>query len=144
MKASLPSGDATRDLTQIITFVLRKFFKRVEEDPFLIVEAIMPKGRGAWKVVGGYITEPVTGLGSKKGGMTDLEFVKNKKLSWDDQMSVLVATLVDNGDEQLVEWVIDVSFEFPVLSSKEMRADLRSGDWSCSCFQGGDRTQYGW
>jgi replication fork protection complex subunit Tof1/Swi1 len=41
--------------------------------------------------------------------MADLEFVKNKKLSWGDQMSVIVGMLVENGDEQLVEWIIDVS-----------------------------------
>lgn len=115
VKASLPSTDSTRDLSQIITFILRKFFKRVQEDPFIIIEAITPKGRGKWKAVGGYASEDdafgvsgKTGKG-KKGEMTDLEFVKNKKLTQGEQMGVLVAMLIDSGDEQLVEWIIDVS-----------------------------------
>ncbi|KAI9636791.1 topoisomerase 1-associated factor 1 [Dioszegia hungarica] len=117
VKASLPNSESSRDLTQIITFVLRKFFKRIQEDPFVIVEAIQPKSRGKWQAISGYASDGDAGGGKggrggggkgKKGGMADLEFVKNKKLSWGDQMSVIVSMLVENGDEQLVEWVIDV------------------------------------
>lgn len=48
-KASLPQGDAARDLVQLVTYISRKFFKRLQEDPFLMVEALMPKTRGRWK-----------------------------------------------------------------------------------------------
>jgi hypothetical protein len=63
--------------------------------------------------MGGYVSKEPTGARgiSKKGGQ-DLEFVKNKKLSWGDQMSVLVSTLVDNECEELILWIIDVSY-FP-------------------------------
>lgn len=48
-KPFLPPGDAARDLIQLVTFISRKFFKRLQEDPFLMIEALMPKTRGRWK-----------------------------------------------------------------------------------------------
>lgn len=48
-KLSLPAGDSSRDLIQLVTFIVRKFFKRLQEDPFLMIEALMPKSRGRWK-----------------------------------------------------------------------------------------------
>ena len=35
---SLPKDKPYRDLIQLITFILRKFFKTVEEEPFLMIE----------------------------------------------------------------------------------------------------------
>lgn len=65
-QASLPKGDATRDLSQLITFVLRKFFKRVKEDPFLIVEALASKSRGRWKELSSYQSDEDDGMGGQK------------------------------------------------------------------------------
>lgn len=65
-QASLPKGDSTRDLNQLITFVLRKFFKRVKEDPFLIVEALASKARGKWKELSSYQSDEDDGMGGQK------------------------------------------------------------------------------
>jgi hypothetical protein len=35
---SLPKDPPYKDLIQLITFILRKFFKTVEEEPFLMIE----------------------------------------------------------------------------------------------------------
>lgn len=35
---SLPKDKPYQDLMQLITFILRKFFKTVEEEPFLMIE----------------------------------------------------------------------------------------------------------
>ena len=51
---SLPKADSSKDLLQLIHFILRKFFKRVGEDPFLIVQALGPKSRGHWKELSSY------------------------------------------------------------------------------------------
>lgn len=45
----LPKGDSARDLVQTINFILRKFFKRMADDPFLMVEALTPKSRSSMK-----------------------------------------------------------------------------------------------
>jgi replication fork protection complex subunit Tof1/Swi1 len=66
VQASLPKGDSTRDLNQLITFVLRKFFKRVKEDPFLIVEALASKARGRWKELSSYQSDEDDGMGGQK------------------------------------------------------------------------------
>lgn len=35
---SLPKDQPYKDLIQLITFILRKFFRTVEEEPFLMIE----------------------------------------------------------------------------------------------------------
>jgi len=51
---SLPKADCSKDLFQLINFILRKFFKRVSDDPFLLVQALGPKSRGHWKELSSY------------------------------------------------------------------------------------------
>lgn len=65
---NLPKTDSTKDLLQLINFVLRKFFKRVAEDPFLIVQALGPKSRGHWKELSSYKSdeEEDDGMGGQK------------------------------------------------------------------------------
>lgn len=46
---SLPKDPSSKDLVALITFILRKFFKQLEETPFLLVEAFFPKNRSVWK-----------------------------------------------------------------------------------------------
>jgi len=48
-KESLPKGDGTKNLLQLINYILRQFFKKVEKDPWVIVEAALPKRRGDWQ-----------------------------------------------------------------------------------------------
>lgn len=35
---NLPRHDSSKDLLKLLNFILRKFFKSLEEDPFLAVE----------------------------------------------------------------------------------------------------------
>lgn len=51
---SLPKGEGTQDLLQLIKFILRKFFKRLDADPFLMIDALTPKTRGKWKDISSY------------------------------------------------------------------------------------------
>jgi replication fork protection complex subunit Tof1/Swi1 len=48
-KDSLPKGDGAKDLVQLISYILRQFFKQAEKDPWVIVEAALPKGRAQWQ-----------------------------------------------------------------------------------------------
>lgn len=47
---SLPKGQPYKDLVDLINFLLRKFFKAVEEDSFLVVEVIHSR----WVHVAGF------------------------------------------------------------------------------------------
>ena len=65
---SLPKADSSNDLLQVIKFVLRKFFKKVAEDPFVIVETLGPKSRGKWKELSSYKSddEDEDGMGGQR------------------------------------------------------------------------------
>ncbi len=56
-KSRLPFGDGTSDLYRLIQYVLRQFFKRLEADPFVMVEIFLPKSRGHWKELSSYVEE---------------------------------------------------------------------------------------
>jgi replication fork protection complex subunit Tof1/Swi1 len=56
-RQSLPKGDASNDLIQLINYILRKFFKKVAEDKFVIVETLGPKSRNKWKDLSSYKSE---------------------------------------------------------------------------------------
>ena len=115
-KALLPKTDGARDLLSLITFVLRKFFKKVQEDPFLIIEALTPKTKGKWKAISSYQSDGSDSDGPSGAGFpggkrqpAELEFVKKKNLSWSQQMEVVIGVLLKEGKQNLVEWVIEVS-----------------------------------
>ncbi|WWD21366.1 hypothetical protein CI109_105851 [Kwoniella shandongensis] len=113
---SLPKADSSKDLLQLVNFVLRKFFKRVAEDPFVIVEALSSKARGKWKDLSSYKSDDESddGMGGQRGriqekmGLAELEFKKSKKLSWSQQMGVVVSILVKDGHEEWIKWIISI------------------------------------
>lgn len=67
-RESLPKSDASGDLVQIIHYILRKFFKKVAEDPFVIVETLGPKSRNKWKDLSSYRSdeEGEDGMGGQR------------------------------------------------------------------------------
>lgn len=58
----LPQSDATRDLLHTIRYILRKFFKRVKEDPFVIIDALASKTRQKWKDLSSYHDDDEDGM----------------------------------------------------------------------------------
>ncbi|EGO01257.1 hypothetical protein SERLA73DRAFT_51065 [Serpula lacrymans var. lacrymans S7.3] len=107
---SLPREQAYKDLVNLINFILRQFFKAMAEQPFLAVEAFFPKNRGHWKQYSSWEPDQK----SKKGRETieDTAFppeVQVKKgYSWSEQIGIAVASLVEEGKIELVEWVKDI------------------------------------
>ncbi|OCF79113.1 topoisomerase 1-associated factor 1 [Kwoniella mangroviensis CBS 8886] len=113
---TLLRADSSKDLSQLINFVLRKFFKRVAEDPFLIVEAFGSKSRSKWKDISSYKSDDESGDGmggqrkriQEKMGQAEIEFKKNKKLSWSKQMEITVAILLKEEHEDWIKWIIEI------------------------------------
>ncbi|KAG5637662.1 hypothetical protein H0H81_003683 [Sphagnurus paluster] len=128
---SFPREQSYKDLVNLITFILRQFFKALAEEPFLAVEvrlmnssmcadlkftrgpnrqAFFPKNRGHWKQFSSW--EPEEKSKREKKSVEDTRFpadVEVKKgYSWSDQLGIAVASLVDAGQEQLVNWTKDV------------------------------------
>ncbi|WVW79467.1 hypothetical protein I302_101436 [Kwoniella bestiolae CBS 10118] len=113
---TLPKAESSKDLSQLINFILRKFFKRVADDPFLIVEAFGSKSKSKWKGISSYKSDEESddGMGGQrkriqeKMGQAEIEFKKNKKLSWSKQMEITVAILLKEDHEDWIKWIIEV------------------------------------
>ncbi|WWC73002.1 uncharacterized protein I206_106966 [Kwoniella pini CBS 10737] len=124
---TLPKNDSSKDLNQLIQFVLRKFFKRVAEDPFLIVDAFSSKSRSKWKEISSYQSgsESEDGMAGQRSrikekmGQAEIEFKKNKKLSWSKQMEITVGILLKEEKEDLIKWIVDV-LEIALASRTEI------------------------
>ncbi|RSH83343.1 Topoisomerase 1-associated factor 1 [Apiotrichum porosum] len=84
----LPKGDSARDLVQTINFILRKFFKRMADDPFLMVEALTPKSRSSMKSYDH--DEHDDGMAGQRDRIRE-KFIKNKNIPWSQQMGIAIA-----------------------------------------------------
>jgi replication fork protection complex subunit Tof1/Swi1 len=95
---SLPKDQPYVDLIRLITFVLRKFFRSVEEEPFLMIEAWYPMNRGHWKQYSTWQPEQKSNrkreMAEDSGGFSGEVQVK-KGDSWSEQIGVAVAALVE-------------------------------------------------
>ncbi|KAF8624656.1 hypothetical protein AX17_006987 [Amanita inopinata Kibby_2008] len=103
---SFPREQPYKDLISLINFILRQFFKALEKDSFLAVEAFFPKNRGNWKQYSSW--EPEAKSGRRKRGTENAQFppeVRVKKgYSWSDQLGITIAALTEAGQDNLVEW----------------------------------------
>ncbi|KAF9266348.1 timeless-domain-containing protein [Marasmius fiardii PR-910] len=107
---SLPRDQPHKDLISLINYILRRFFKAMEEDTFLAIEAFFPKNRGNWKQFSSW--EPETKTKRQKNTVEDTRFPQDvevkKGYSWSDQLGITVATLVESGNLELVEWLQEI------------------------------------
>ncbi|KIJ16511.1 hypothetical protein PAXINDRAFT_98952 [Paxillus involutus ATCC 200175] len=108
---SLPKDKPYKDLIQLITFILRKFFNALDEEPFLMIEAFFPMNRGHWKQFSSWQPEEKSNrkheTAEDDGGFSGEVQVK-KGYSWSEQIGIAVAALVEEGKSELVEWVKDI------------------------------------
>lgn len=107
---SLPKDQSSKDLVKLVNFILHRFFKALEGEPFLAVEAFFPKNRGHWKLHSSW--EPERKGRHERETVEDTRFppeVQVKKgYSWSEQIGIAIAALVDDGKTELVEWVKDI------------------------------------
>jgi replication fork protection complex subunit Tof1/Swi1 len=118
---SLPKDQAYKDLVSMINFILRKFFKAVEQDPFLLIEAFYPKNRGSsgWKAYSSLTPEELAVKTGKVSGpkvdntVADRRFPPDvhvkKGWSWSEQVGIAIKALVEEEHTELVDWTKDVS-----------------------------------
>ncbi|KAG2355989.1 timeless protein-domain-containing protein [Suillus spraguei] len=107
---SLPKDQSSKDLVKLVNFILHRFFKALEGEPFLAVEAFFPKNRGHWKLYSSW--EPERKGRHERETVEDTRFppeVQVKKgYSWSEQIGIAIAALVDDGKTELVEWVKNI------------------------------------
>ncbi|KAI0357683.1 timeless-domain-containing protein [Trametes cingulata] len=104
---SLPKEQPYKDLVALINYILRKFFKAVAEDSFLVVEAFFPKNRNHWKHFSSIELDPAARTRPEKLPFDsrfpqDVQVKKGYSLS--DQIGIAVGVLVEKGQRNLVEW----------------------------------------
>ncbi|KAG6820075.1 hypothetical protein H0H93_005603 [Arthromyces matolae] len=108
---SFPRDQPYRDLVNLITFILRQFFKALANESFLAVEAFFPKNRGQWKPFSSW-EPPEKSSRKEKNNLEDTRFppdVEVKKgYSWSDQLGITIASLVEAGERELVDWTKDI------------------------------------
>ncbi|KAI9060063.1 timeless-domain-containing protein [Trametes sanguinea] len=103
---SLPKEQPYKDLVALINYILRKFFKSVAEDSFLVVEAFFPKNRGHWKQFSSLELDQVGKRPERQPFDSrfppDVQVKKGYTLS--EQIGIVVAELVNKEQRNLVEW----------------------------------------
>ncbi|CAL1710038.1 unnamed protein product [Somion occarium] len=104
---SLPKEQPYKDLVSLINFILRQFFKAVEPDSFLLVQAFFPKNRGQWKHFSSW--EPEEKPSRRGRAAEDNRFppdVQVKKgFKWSEQLAIAIAVLKEEGKMSLIDWV---------------------------------------
>ncbi|KAI0787003.1 timeless protein-domain-containing protein [Abortiporus biennis] len=107
---SLPKEQPYKDLVALIKYLLRQFFKAVEQDSFVLIQAFFPKNRGRWKEFSSWEPEPAsTRAGRSKALEEDTRFppdVEVKKgYKWSEQLGIALGILLEEGKQGLVDWV---------------------------------------
>ncbi|KAJ7856566.1 timeless protein-domain-containing protein [Mycena leptocephala] len=107
---TFPRDQPHRDLVSLVNYILRKFFKALEEEPFLAVEAFFPKKPGP--------VEGILELGTAREGRARAraesgearggEVQVKRGYSWSEQLGIVIAALVDAGNVQWVNWTKDI------------------------------------
>ncbi|KAI0301445.1 timeless protein-domain-containing protein [Russula brevipes] len=121
---SFPKDQPYKDLVALINYVLRQFFKAVEADSFVLIEAFFPKNRNRWKRYSSWEPEPKT-----KDKEPDARFppdVQVKKgFSWSEQLAIAMAALQEAGQSELIEWVKEI---LTIVIAQRHRIEERAKD----------------
>ncbi|KAG8868501.1 Topoisomerase 1-associated factor 1, partial [Tulasnella sp. 331] len=117
---TLPKDRPYLDLMILIKFVLRKFFKAVAEDSFILVESFFPRTRRAWKKLSGYKSpDGDSGSDADQGGKKrrgravaeskhGVEFTVKRGYTASEQLGIAIACLVDAGKMNLIDWTKEI------------------------------------
>ncbi|KAG9019357.1 Topoisomerase 1-associated factor 1 [Tulasnella sp. 427] len=113
MEKTLPKEIPYVDLCKLMRFVVKKFFKAVQEDPFLMVEAFFPirasrKGLGGKTLPHGNASSDedvvVHPAGDRHGPQL---YIKGKR-PWSEQLGIAVASLIESGQMDLIDWTKEI------------------------------------
>ncbi|KDQ32651.1 hypothetical protein PLEOSDRAFT_48756 [Pleurotus ostreatus PC15] len=110
---TLPREQPYKDLVNLINYILRQFFKALEKDSFLAVEAWFPMNRGHWKEFSSYEPEESS---KRRRGATNAssddepppEVQVKKGYSWSDELGIAIAALVEDGQKDLINWTKEI------------------------------------
>lgn len=127
----LPREQPYKDLVALINFILRKFFKAVEQNPFLLVEAFFPKNRGSWKAYSSLTPEELAAKTGKTSltekTIVDRRFPQDVQVkkghSWSEQVGIAIQALVESEEADLVTWTTEVGMLYSSLCTYNLIHD---------------------
>ncbi|KAJ7178128.1 timeless protein-domain-containing protein [Mycena filopes] len=107
---TFPRDQPHRDMVSLVNYVLRKFFKALEEESFLAVEAFFPKNRGQWKAFSSWEPPPKGGAARERraaaGNTTEVQVKRG--YSWSEQLGIAIKALQEAGEDERIVWTIDI------------------------------------
>ncbi|KAJ7056867.1 timeless protein-domain-containing protein [Mycena amicta] len=106
---SFPRDQPHKDLVALVNFILRRFFKALEEEPFLAVEAFFPKNRGHWKAFSSWEPpekEKKTRTRAARPGAGELQVKRG--YMWSEQLGIVIAALIESGKASLITWTVNL------------------------------------
>ncbi|PPQ67837.1 hypothetical protein CVT24_003143 [Panaeolus cyanescens] len=135
---SFPREQVYKDLLNLINFILRQFFKALEQEPFLAVETFFPKNRGNWKQYSS--REPETKQSRQKASVEDTRFPQDievkKGYSWSDSLGIAIAALYEANHEDFVQWTTEILSL--VISQRSKILEEAAGNDDASGSEDGD------
>ena len=105
---TLPKDKPYKELIMLINYLLRQFFKAVEEDPLLLVQAFFPKNRGQWKNFSSWEPEEKPAKRGR-GPQVPAELQVKSGFKWSEELAIAIAALLDEGKGSLIDWTKEVS-----------------------------------
>ncbi|KAI0293651.1 timeless protein-domain-containing protein [Multifurca ochricompacta] len=110
---TFPKDQPYKDLVALINYILRQFFKAVEADSFVLIEAFFPKNRNKWKRYSNRESQTKTKTGrtgdahpSSSRFPPDVRVKKG--FSWSEELAISMAALQEAGQGELVKWVKEI------------------------------------
>lgn len=106
--------DTKRDMVPFIAYLLHQFFKKMQEQPMLIAETLFPKSSRACQEIN--VGRDMVVMEEKKSFLVlrkekrlmATELQVNPDLPESEQIKIAVMALVDQDDQELVEWILEV------------------------------------
>ncbi|KIY69680.1 hypothetical protein CYLTODRAFT_488749 [Cylindrobasidium torrendii FP15055 ss-10] len=111
-----------KDLVKFITFVLRQFFKAMEEYPFLAVEAFFPRTGGDWKKFSTYQPPKKEKKGRKTKEVVEKELHVKDGYDYKDKVGIAMKALSRKDDAHWEEWVKRLLLDAVSQRKREMAA----------------------
>ncbi|KAH9983375.1 timeless protein-domain-containing protein, partial [Russula compacta] len=123
---SFPKEQPYKDLVALINYLLRQFFKAVEADPFVLIEAFFPKNRNQWKKYSSWESESKTTKTNKDADARFPPDVRVKKgFTWSEQLAIAMAALQETGRGELIAWVKEI---LTLVIAQRRRIEERAND----------------
>ncbi|KAI8359421.1 timeless protein-domain-containing protein [Mortierella sp. GBAus27b] len=104
--------DAKKEMVPFISYILHQFFKKLQEYPLLMVETVFPKSSQACKDINlgrdAVEEEKMVVTAKKQKRLMNTELQVNQELTESEQIKVAIMALVDDDDDDLVAWTIEL------------------------------------